>query len=310
MSKENKNTILKGVATTAAIAGSAYAGTCYYIFKRLFYVDEDFYLLERSYPTNATNDYKEWFLTSRREDDFITSHDSVELHAIRIENHPDSNKWAIILHGTHSKALDMKYVAYEFDKQGYNVLLPDARGCGLSKGSYTSFGWLERYDLLDWINDLTCKHTDAKIVLYGVTLGASTIMNASGDYTPKNIVCAIEDTGYSNIVEIIANHITNKANVKGDLFLPGVDFFAKQLLHFSIHDVDAKKQLARSHYPILFMHNKSNENIPARMAYDCFYACTNDKDIVLYNDDEYLKALESGDYFNKIFAFITKFMNA
>ena len=72
----------------------------------------------------------------------------------------------------------------------------DERACGLSKGKYTGLGWTEHYDLINWINLLIHMHPEAEIVLYGISTGANAIMNASGDFMPKNVKCGIVDSGY------------------------------------------------------------------------------------------------------------------
>ena len=304
MSNEKNHSVLKGVAAATVTVTGAYAAACYAIFNRIFHLDEDRCLFRNENAQYQDDQSYEWFLSSRRHDDFVTSYDGLNLHAIRIENHIDSNKWVIIEHPYHSSALDMKKIAYEFDKKGYNILIPDQRASGLSKGKYTGLGWTEHYDLINWINLLINKYPESEIVLFGITTGANAILYAAGDFVPKNVKCGIVNTGFVSQEHIISKFVENKTNVKGDIFLFGINFFVKQILHFSLQDANAIHQLENAHFPILFMHDKNDELIPQREAYNAFYACSSKKDIYFFEKDS-IKGNEYNDEFlNKMFSFI------
>ena len=304
MGKDSNHKIIKAAAATAVTVTGAYAATCYVIFNHIFELDEEasLFLTDNKFLNDDTS--YEWFLSSRRHDDFTTSFDGLSLHAIRIENHPESNKWVILGHPYKSSALNMKKLAYKFDKKGYNVLIPDERACGLSKGKYTGLGWTEHYDLINWINLLIHMHPEAEIVLYGISTGANAIMNASGDFMPKNVKCGIVDSGYVSQDTIISKYIEQKTNVKGDLFLFGINFYVKQILHFSLADASPVHQLENAHFPILFMQAKNDEFIPQSETYNAFYACSSDKDLYFYEKDAANANYMNEEYFDKIFTFI------
>lgn len=69
---------------------------------------------------------------------------------------------------------------------GYNVLVPDARGHGQSEGDYIGFGWHERKDYVQWIDEILAKNgSEETITLYGISMGAATVMMTSGEDLPK-----------------------------------------------------------------------------------------------------------------------------
>ena len=58
--------------------------------------------------------------------------------------------------------------------------------------------------LISWINYLVNLDPLAEIILFGMNVGAASVMNAVGDYLPRNVKCAIAEGGYKEIKDIIA----------------------------------------------------------------------------------------------------------
>ena len=48
-------------------------------------------------------------------------------------------------------------------------------------------GWHDRLDLLDWTNYVINNNKDCKIIWYGVSMGAATVMMATGENVPSNV---------------------------------------------------------------------------------------------------------------------------
>lgn len=85
-----------------------------------------------------------------------------------------------------------------FIKEGYNVLSISQRAHNKSEGETISMGYYESDDLLDWIQYIVKRDPDCSIVLYGVSMGAATVMMTLGKDIPRNIKAAIEDCGYTS----------------------------------------------------------------------------------------------------------------
>ncbi|WP_143805201.1 alpha/beta hydrolase, partial [Oenococcus oeni] len=84
-------------------------------------------------------------------------------------------------------------------EMGFNVLLPDDRGHGQSMGEYISFGWLDRLDYLQWLKKIIKRvGPKSEILLFGVSMGASTVEMLSGEDLPSQVKCVIADCGYSS----------------------------------------------------------------------------------------------------------------
>jgi len=311
MAGKKKHTALKVLGAATAAGACAYGGLSYYVFRNAFDVQHSsLYSAAAGVRRLASGvgEKNEWYAHSTRDDAFIDSYDGFKLHALRIMNHSDSHRWMIYLHGFGSFSTQMLDYIYEADHNGLNVLAPDSRGCGMSEGQYSGLGWNEHYDLISWINYLISVDPEAEIALFGVTTGGAAVMNATGDYLPSNVKCAIEDSGFSGIKEIIKYQVQKNLKIDGKLVMPGVDFLVKQNLHFSMNDVSTLRQLKQSETPTLFMHGTEDDVIPASMVFDNYYACAAEKELYTADGKGFGETPEASDYFTAVFSFIDRYM--
>ena len=118
----------------------------------------------------------EWELTDKMvwlaenaEDRWLTSHDGLALHALYLPRPEPSHKYAVICHGYGGIPQGMGGFASHFYDMGCNILTPAARCHELSQGRYASMGWLEREDIVDWVDALVEQDRSAEIILFGVS---------------------------------------------------------------------------------------------------------------------------------------------
>jgi pimeloyl-ACP methyl ester carboxylesterase len=72
-----------------------------------------------------------------------------------------------------------------FHKLGYNVLMPDNRAHGASDGTLIGYGVTDKCDLTKWTDQLIKTNPKSKITYFGLSMGAATVMMASGQIYPK-----------------------------------------------------------------------------------------------------------------------------
>jgi hypothetical protein len=241
-----------------------------------------------------------------RTDDYLQSYDGLTLHAVRVENHPDSSLWMIMVPGFHRCALDLLHLMREADARGFNMLVLDPRGSGQSQGRFTGLGWPEHYDLISWVNYLVVLRPEAKITLYGVDMGGNTVMNALGDYMPANVKAAVEEGGYSEIREELVFLADKYTSIPTRPFLPAIDLFVKQFLHFSMKDISTLRQLGQSEVPLLILHGSDDVMVPESMAEDCARACRSDTELVVLSSTGFGGCRYHEDYADVIFDFAKK----
>ena len=304
---KRKSTLEKtaeAVAAGAAAGAAAYAGVCWYIFQNAF----DSRHASLSGIGQMMRGDETWLNSSAVADEWITSFDGISLHASRVINHRDSHRWVIAVPGYLQSGLSLLQVLHQFDEDGYNLLALDNRASGKSAGIHTGLGWPEHYDLISWINYLINLDHDARIVLYGFGMGGTAVLNATGEYLPRAVRCAIEDGGYSGIREILAEAIRQRWKFSGTAFLRGIDFFVSRQLHFSIYKANTLTLLGQSTTPTLFIHGDSDSTVPSSMMFDCYYACASAKELCSVKGADHACTVNDPLYFKAIGSFLDKYM--
>ncbi len=142
----------------------------------------------------GTPEIKEWYAT-HGEDVYILS-DSLRLHGKRYKN-TAQNMFSYAT-ATQARPRISRRFVHKFYTLGYNVLAVDARAHGDSEGTKIGMGWPERVDIIKWINRILSWEPNARIVLHGVSMGAATVLMASGEDLPGNVKALIADCGYTS----------------------------------------------------------------------------------------------------------------
>ncbi|HXB44727.1 MAG TPA: alpha/beta fold hydrolase [Puia sp.] len=102
---------------------------------------------------------------------------------------PHPKGTVILFHGHGGSKSGVLQEGYYFASLGYNLLLVDFRAHGGSQGNICTMGFKESADVkAAW--DYTVARGEKNIILWGTSLGASTIIKAISDYNikPKKII--------------------------------------------------------------------------------------------------------------------------
>lgn len=207
------------------------------------------------------------------EDVFITSFDGLRLHA-KFYAAPDPKAPVqIMFHGYKSAAeRDFCGGLREGIDGGFNVLLVDQRAHGESEGKYLTFGVNERFDCLSWANYAAERFgRDVKIYLYGISMGAATVLMASALPLPDSVSGIVADCGYTSPKDIIFS-------VLRDHHVPAAPVYAvarigaKLFCGFDLDSASAPEALSHSRIPVLFIHGDDDRFVPCRMSRENFEA--------------------------------------
>lgn len=203
----------------------------------------------------------------------IQSIDGLILWAALVPAQEESHRWAVCMHGYSDTHESMGAIARHYHEQGWNVLMPDQRGYGKSEGDYIGWGYDERLDLLGWVNYITRRDHQAEIVLHGVSMGAATVLMATGGVLPRQVKAAISDCSYTSIEEEMRHVLQSEARRRFSRPLPapaGVLFstLRKAVLRragFDLKNAAPIRAVPLSKTPTLFIHGSKDDFVPAPM---------------------------------------------
>ena len=225
---------------------------------------------------------KNWLNKTLVEGIKIKSFDKTLLFAEWFVN--KGNKWVIILHGYGSNGRLMYYVARKFHNKGYNVLVPDLRGHGLSGGSYVGMGYHDRLDLIKWIKKVKKIDRKSKIVLYGVSMGASTALMASSEKLPKNVKCIISDCAFTSAYDILKHQLKKAKKVPIFPFLNILNIICIIKNNYSLKKASPLKRIKKNKLPTFFIHGDDDNFVPTYMVFDLYTKCNSKKEIMIVNN--------------------------
>lgn len=213
---------------------------------------------------------------------FITSHDGLKL-AARYYHVKDGAPVEIEFHGYRDSAVRDFCGGNCFSRRnGRNTLLVDQRAHGKSEGYTISFGINERYDCVSWIQYLNNRFgNDVKIILSGISMGASTVLMASGLKLPSNVIAIVADCPYSSPKEIICK-VCRSMKLPVKFLYPFIRLGAVLFGHFDPDAAGAAEAVKHSRVPILLIHGDSDSFVPCEMSRAIHESCQSYKVLELF----------------------------
>ena len=214
----------------------------------------------------------QWTNTIKNEKVEVTAKDGITLRGTEYIKDKQIDDWVIILHGYRSNPESVISVGMHFSEKGYNVLIPYMRATGESEGEYIGMGWLDKEDLKCWIDLIIEQNRNSNIILHGSSMGAATVLMASGDTLPNNIKAIIEDSGYTSVWNIFASEAKARFNLPAFPVLNMFEVVANYRAKYDIKEASALEQVKKASVPILFIHGDNDDFVPEYMCEQLYEA--------------------------------------
>lgn len=200
------------------------------------------------------------------EDIYTASHDGHKLRA-RLYMKGEDLPFVIQAHGYRSTPmLDFSGGGAMAMELNFNVIMIDQRAHGESGGRSISFGYLESRDLLAWIRYVADNYgSERKIILQGISMGAASVLIASGYKLPPSVKGILADCPYSRAKDIIKKVISSMGLPK-NITYPFVRLGGFLFGGFDINLADPAEAVKRAKVPILIIHGEADNFVPCDMS--------------------------------------------
>lgn len=248
---------------------------------------------------------------------YIKSRDGLTLRGKFYEYAPGA-PIELMFHGYRGNAeRDLSGGVQRCFRVGRSALVVDQRCSRGSEGNTITFGIREREDCLAWI-DFAIDHfgSDVKLILTGISMGASTVMMAAGEDLPDNVIGVLADCGY-NSPKAIMYKVIRDMKLPPVLCYPIVRLGALLFGGFDPNVYSPEEAMRNCKVPVIFFHGAADDFVPSEMSQINFDACASRKKLViipgaghglsyLVDPEGYLQALR--DFFGPEASYSEKFL--
>ena len=216
-------------------------------------------------------------------DTLVRSERGERLHALYVRAARPTGRTAVIVHGYTDNAVRMLPIGHLYSHHlGYNILLPDLHAHGLSEGDAVQMGWLDRLDVLQWMDTANELFGDStRMVVHGVSMGAATTMMVSGEELPPYVKCFVEDCGYTSVWDEFKGELKNQFGLPAFPLLDVASWLCKLKYGWSFREASALEQVKKCTLPMFFIHGDADDFVPTWMVHPLYEAKPQPKELWL-----------------------------
>lgn len=307
------------IVRTAAAAGALTAGAFAFVYEVALnmkvnnWIGSKVNVVDPAQTEANNNSYSaicgQWWAGHEHHEEIMEDKDGNVLHCVVVPADEPSDKWAIVVHGYTSGPGGMARYAMEYNKRGFNCLLPCLRAHSADTNRYCSMGWYDRYMVVDWANRITLWNPDAQIVIHGESMGAATTMLATGEKLSENVKCAVSDCGFTTAAEMYKAAI-GTYHIPAFPIIPVLSAYSVLRGNFSFYKCAPVEAVTRSVTPTLFVHGEADKLVPPAMMEEVYNACAAPKEKFTVSGAAHASSSNYNPvfYWEKVEAFVNKYI--
>ena len=226
----------------------------------------------------------EWFCRQEMEEVWISSFDGLRLHGQYLPCEKPE-RLIICVHGYRGGP------KHDFADQGRwlhsehcALLFITQRGSGKSEGNYVTFGAKEKQDVRSWAGYAAERFPDLPIYLYGISMGATTVLLSSVTGLPDRVKGIIADCGFTSALDILSVQCRQAFHLPAAPLRWVLEFFCVVFAGFRFSEADAKRVLPDCRIPVLFIHGANDHFVLPENSRENHAACGAPKELVLIDN--------------------------
>ncbi|WP_081165766.1 alpha/beta hydrolase [Lactococcus garvieae] len=293
MKKSKKGTLTIWITSIVILLLLVNIGVTYYFYNIAYVRDET----PVSQVKSTSKNYSLVTQFDKLEKENLTlNNDGLKLKAWYVPAEKKTNKTVIVVHGFRQNKEAMRQYAQLFHDLGYNVLMPDNRAAGESEGQLITYGYSDKKDIIAWAKRITQEKPQSNITLFGLSMGAATVMMASSqEDLPSSVNSIIEDCGYSDVWSEITYQAKSAYSIPPFPLVYSLSAMNKVRQGWFIKEASATQALSKDKLPILLIHGDADTYVPTSMIYDNFKAVKDGtpKEMLLVKGAAHAKSFET-----------------
>ncbi|HJF32515.1 MAG TPA: alpha/beta hydrolase [Sporosarcina psychrophila] len=252
--------------------------------KEFLQKNTDLEVSDKAMDLFLNGEWIDWVAAQKFEHLTLTSRDGLKLSGYYLPAAKPTEKLVILTHGYLGNAKQMGlFGQHYYNDLGYNIFMPDARGHGKSEGDYYGFGWPERLDLIDWTHNLVEKlGPDTEVAYHGLSMGAATVLMASGEEElPSQVKAIIADSPYESVYQLFKYQMNRMFHLPAFPMLDSTSVLTKIRAGYSFREASVLKEVQKTNVPILYIHGESDTFVPAKMAKNLYQQTSSDAELLI-----------------------------
>lgn len=234
------------------------------------------------------------------------------IYAVESQNSKDYPT-IILVHGLGGNRYSNYPLAEFFLKKGYNVITYDQRSSNENTARYTTFGYREKYDLIDWVNYVEEQAPGQKIGIWGASFGGATAgLALAYEGMDEKVDFLILECPVSSMEWMVEQEMRDM-----DIGIP-VSYMAwcgnivnKFKLGFTYQNADVANGMKNVETPVLIVNSKQDALTPYFMGKDIYDAILGEnKEIWTVEDSKHCEMWidYNQEYCDKVESFLLTYL--
>lgn len=217
-----------------------------------------------------------------RSEMIVTAADGTILRGWKVSPARPNGDWVELFHGVSDNRVGMLGHAELLLRNGYGVLMMDARGHGASSGRIATFGWEERKDTRAISDALFHTEKPHCVFLLGESMGASIALQSAA--VDPRIVGVVAESPFADLREVSYDYAGLHLSpwLGRTLFRPAVSVAigrAEKEGGFLAKNVSPRKAVACRAFPVLLIFDADDRTIPLRHSTAIFDAACGPREL-------------------------------
>jgi len=202
-----------------------------------------------------------------REDFDVRAPDGAPLRGWKVRPKNPDGTWVLLFHGVADNSVGVIGQSEFLLRDGYSVVMMDARAHGASGGPIATYGWLERNDTRAIIDALESSEHPRHIFALGESMGAGIVLQSAA--ADPRIEAVVAEAPFANLREASYDYagLRKYPWLGKTLFAPGtwtLLYRDEKLAGFPVAEVSPQKAVAVRAFPVLLICDEKDVALPCR----------------------------------------------